>query len=68
MANIWALISLINKIWDALILFFGYVKKEKHDATQKEIKEKTDKVTPETPEKERLDAIKELEDRVNNRT
>lgn len=67
--QIWGVLKFLKEVWDALKVLLGMVEKAKHEHAKEDIKEKTDIVAdPNKSEQERLDAIKELEDRVNGRT
>ena len=69
MAQVWAVIKFLQELWVQIKIFIGMIEKAKHEHANEEIKDKTDIAgDPEKPVEDRLDAIKEIEDSVNNRT
>ncbi len=69
MASFWALIQLINKLWDAIATFLGFVKSVKHENDKKEISKEVEVISkPESTEEERREATKHLEDDINKHT
>lgn len=69
MGTLWGWMKMILQLWEAIKAFLGMVEKAKHEHEMEEIKDKTDVIqNPSSTEEERLDAVKDLEDRFNSRT
>lgn len=67
MANIWALIQLLLKVWKTFELLMGWIDQVKYDNAIKEIDENTKNAgDPNMSLEDRLKAGKKLEDQQNS--
>lgn len=67
MANIWALIQLLLKLWKGFELLMGWIDQMKYDSAIREINEKIAIAgDPDKPLEERLKAGKDLENEQNS--
>lgn len=65
-STIYGWMKIILQLWNGLMALLGIIEKEKHEKTNENIKENTDVIgNPAATEEERLRALKELQDRVN---
>lgn len=69
MSQVWAVLKFLAELWEAIKIALGMIKKAEHERTVGAVDD-AEKVVedPKSTEKERLDAISELEKITNRRT
>lgn len=65
LGNIISAIAFLKQIWDAILVFLGYIKKEQHDREMKEIDDATKRAGDGSLE-DRLKAGSEIEKDINS--
>ncbi len=69
MAQVWAILKMIQQWWTLLLTAIGMIKKAEHEHKQSEIADETKKAgNPDLSEEERRRAAKEIEDSINRHT
>lgn len=69
MGQVWAVLKFIMELWNAIKVFFGFIKSVKHENEIKEITKETEIISkPGATEEERREATKNLEDKLNSHT
>lgn len=67
--NILSALAFLKRLWDAILTFLGYIKKEQHEREMKEIDDAAKRAAdPDLSLEERMKAAKELEDAQNSHT
>ena len=63
--EILGILSFLKKVWEAIGILLGFIKKVEHEGVVKEINDAVKVIVPERGEEDRRDATKDLQDRFN---